>query len=94
MAEIEVARALEMVHDLSPEDKQALCNAIGRRSRNVTDTIQLMTVTALLLVLLGAFAGVIWFVYTSRDAGIVLAMFTAVLGYLAGLFSPSPIDTR
>jgi hypothetical protein len=98
-----VKNALEV---LSPEEQKAVINevqGVGRPSNPVRDYLWQIIVWSFAIVLVGSFlmiaADVLfpyWFIQTGegKDRGasaqLMLTIFTSVVGFLAGLFTPSP----
>ena len=71
---------------------------LGRPSVRVSDRIWLIAVGAFAAVLVGSFLtlAISMFVRVqdATSAQVMLTVFTAVLGFLAGLFTPSPIGGK
>jgi hypothetical protein len=68
---------------------------IGRPSGRVSDRIWLIAICAFAAVLVGSFLTLAISVFVrvqdATSAQVMLTVFTAVLGFLAGLFTPSPV---
>jgi ABC-type uncharacterized transport system permease subunit len=90
----EAARAA--LEGLPPADRAAVVSAYFPQPRSRTaDRIWLIVVCAFAVVLLGSFATLAVSVFTPVAEGgtsgqTILAVFTSVVGFLAGLFTPSP----
>jgi hypothetical protein len=71
---------------------------VGRPSRRVADRIWLIAVCAFAAVLVGSFLTLAISVFVqvqdATSAQAMLTVFTAVLGFLAGLFTPSPVGDK
>jgi len=88
----EVAKAA--MASLTPSVRQEVTSEIGAPSQSITDRIWLVIMIAIALVLVIA-TGVlgIAFVTTEKvDSGTILALFTAVMGFIGGLFTRSPLS--
>ena len=79
------------------EDSLLALSPMGLPSTRIRDRLWLIVVGAFAIVLVGSFlalaSGLIFF----RDniaPELVLTMFTSVVGFLAGLFTPSPVANR
>lgn len=92
---MQVGEVIEQVRGLSSEDQQRVLRAVapigGPATERTRDTLWLIVVVAFALVLVGAFAtlAVGMFVKDVRPE-LLLSTFTSVVGFLAGLFVPSP----
>ena len=86
---------------LSAGDRRALRGelggALGPPRRATADLLWVVVVVAFAIVLVGSFATIAASVFVgARDpatAQTVLSLFTAVVGFLAGLFAPAPSTT-
>ena len=71
---------------------------LGRPSGRVSDRIWLIAVCAFATVLVGSFLTLAISVFVrvqdATSAQVMLTVFTAVLGFLAGLFTPSPVTGK
>jgi hypothetical protein len=86
----------EIIDEKGPKEQKELLSAIGGPSASIRDQLWLIVVIAFGLVLVGSFltlaVGVFYKEKTSPE--LILTMFTSVVGFLAGLFVPSPIANR
>lgn len=86
---------------LSRPDRQALHGelerGLGTPRRSTADMLWVVVVVAFSIVLVGSFVTIALSVFVgARDSATVqtvLSLFTAVVGFLAGLFAPSPSTT-
>jgi len=69
--------------------------AVGPATQKARDRVWLIVIIAFAIVLVGSFAtlacGVFWSPGGSIKPELILTMFTSVVGFLAGLFTPSPV---
>ena len=80
-----------------PKDKQeeVLQTAIGKPGAKTRDTLWFIVIGAFAVVVVGSFVVLAVGVFLKPAEGgvngeLILAMFTSVVGFLAGLFTPSP----
>src|SRR5262245_48742410 len=91
--------AEEAAKALTPDQRMELARRIAfpDPGAKVRDVIWVMVITAFSLVLVGSFVtiAIALFRGVPKDSGanpeLVLSMFTSVIGFLAGLFVPSPM---
>lgn len=71
----------------------SISSPIGPPSTKIRDSLWYVVIISFALVLVGSFLtlaiGVFWGNRTSPE--LILSLFTSVVGFLAGLFAPSPI---
>ncbi len=83
---------------LSLADLTALSETFGPPSRSTRDILWLVVVVSFAIVMVGSFATMaISAFYPSTNATgiqIVLTTFSSVVSFLAGLFTPNPMDSR
>jgi nucleoside recognition membrane protein YjiH len=83
---------------LSVADLTALSETFGPPSRSTRDILWLIVVVAFAIVMVGSFLTMaISAFYPSTSATgiqIVLTTFSSVVSFLAGLFTPNPMDSR
>src|SRR5262249_20670423 len=87
--------AIEAAKDLSSEDKQAIAQALGPPSQNITNIIWLVVVIGFVIVFIGSFATMAYY-YTTQNTNLdkMLTVFTTVSAFLAGLLAPSPVKNK
>jgi hypothetical protein len=84
------------LRDMTPEQQdEAVAAARIDVSQKTRDRLYMIVVVAFSLVLVGAFATLAYGVFNAPATGgvspeLVLTTFTTVVGFLAGLFAPSP----
>jgi hypothetical protein len=70
--------------------------AVGKPSMKMRDKLWLIVVIAFAIVLIGSFATLAFGVFVNAQGKVtpelILTMFTSVVGFLAGLFVPSPLQ--
>jgi len=73
-------------------------SVVGRPSQGIRDYLWLIVVAAFALVLVGSFLTLAVGVFAPAEGKVtpelILTMFTSVIGFLAGLFVPSPVANR
>ena len=90
---------VQMLNSLSPGDRNEVVNSTGfgepgRKTRDAIWLIVMITFALVLLVAAGSLVyGVVFLQRTADNVQVVLTIFTAVVGFLAGLLSPSPLQT-
>ncbi len=95
----EVRGALQGFSDA--EKREALAGVLPDPDPRTTNWIWLIVVLGIVLVLVGAaaFLGLAFWADPAGDnarvkAETLLALFTGAIGFLAGLFSPSPVEKK
>lgn len=66
-------------------------------TQNVINYIWAMIISGILLVFLGSGAGIIISIFVGKDANTIqpmITLFTATLGFLAGVLTPSPVGKQ
>jgi hypothetical protein len=92
--------AVKTLGTLPEGDKGEVANrsGLGLPSQGPTDIIWLVVVIALALILVatsGALVyGVVFLQRTADNVQIILTIFTTVVGFIAGLLTPSPLQTN
>jgi hypothetical protein len=93
MAATRVQELIDQTNALPPDEKKQVQAGIGGPGQKVRDRIWQWVVGAFLLILLAVVATLIaaFLIRNSLSGAEVLtAIFTAALGFVAGLFAPSP----
>ncbi len=93
--------AVEAAKNLSQEDKQAVAQQAGwpAPSSRVSDRIWQIVIWTFAIVLVGSFLTLASSVFVTPAQGgtstqTILTVFTTVVGFLSGLFVPSPVANR
>ena len=75
---------------------ESAASAVGKPSVRMRDKLWLIVVIAFAIVLIGSFTTLAFGVFVNAQgkvsAELILTMFTSVVGFLAGLFVPSPMQ--
>lgn len=88
------------LQDMTPQEQAATIEAVRagleQPSVGVRDWLWVISITAFAVVLVGSFITLAISVFVAPSAGgtsgqVILTMFTSVVGFLAGLFVPSPV---
>lgn len=94
---------VQAVRNLPPEERAATIRAVSavmnQPSAGVRDRLWLIVIAAFAVVLVGSFITLAISVFVAPSAGgtsgqVILTMFTSVVGFLAGLFAPSPVANK
>ncbi len=70
---------------------------MARPGQKATDSLWVIVVVSFAIVLVGAAAAVVSFVFIHPDVAkpeLILSLFTSAVGFLAGLFVPSPVEKK
>jgi len=90
---------VQMLNGLSPRDRKDVANNAGvgepdGKTRNAIWLIVMITFALVLVVTAGSLVyGVVFLQRTADNVQVILTIFTTVVGFIAGLFSPSPLQT-
>jgi len=90
----------EIADTKTAEERAELASAVspmGPPSTRIRDNLWLIVVGAFAIVLVGSFlalASALLFFRSNIAPELILTMFTSVAGFLAGLFTPSPVANR
>ena len=91
---MQLAEVVEEYEQLPPEDQQEFQDKtapLDRVSQKARDRLYLIVVVAFSIVMVGAFVTLAIGVFAKGvRPEIILTTFTSVVGFLAGLFVPSP----
>lgn len=81
---------------LQPDEQRKLAaTLLEGPSGRVRDVIWIIVISGFALVLVGAFITLAIGVFTKDiKPELILTMFTSVIGFLAGLFAPSPVSGK
>ena len=94
-AEERKAVVIQAATGLDQKDREEVARSLQLPTQRMADVIWLIIIIALALVLLGSAGALVIFKYQSKEGGeLLLSMFLAVLGYLAGLITRNPIGNR
>ena len=71
---------------------------MGKPSDKIRDVLWIIVIAAFAVVLVGSFSTLAWGVFHATTGSVkpelILTMFTSVIGFLAGLFTPSPVGNK
>ncbi len=87
--------AIEAAAGLSSEDKEAVSRAVlPLPPPDTTAKIWLVVVLAFVIVFVGSFFTLAFFLYNGKATDNLFTAFTTVSAFLAGLLAPSPVANR
>ena len=87
----------QIIEEKSPKEQKeiitSISSPIGPPSTKIRDSLWFVVVISFALVLVGSFLTLAIGVFCGNRTSpeLILSMFTSVVGFLAGLFAPSPI---
>lgn len=91
------ATVLQAYHGLSEDDRKELAATLAPPGGRTRNAIWLIVVIAFALVLLGSFTTLLVAMFSEFQhepvvkPELILSVFTTVVGFLAGLLTPSPV---